>query len=197
MVFFANNPILKHFNHISIPETPEGFFILYPWFFPIYGFFIMCWLLLFFICCCIFSILFSFNTNIYFFKQVWKNYVCEVSAGGICTTPGRLTPKFYNQMSIAVNVSTALHHYGPFLVDLQDCSFVRNTFTDITGDYCPGLRLYSEWIFIGLTLVSSAVLLSLIIWMLYTRPRNGKEYIRRYADMPSRDSLELPKGMQK
>ncbi|KAL6335829.1 hypothetical protein AAG906_040545 [Vitis piasezkii] len=129
--------------------------------------------------------------------QEWNKYICEVSADGICTTPGRLTPKLYNQMSTAANVSTALYHHGTFLAGLQDCSFVRKTFTDIIKDYCPGLRRYSEWIYIGLTMVSSAVLLSLIIWISYTRPKRGKEYIRQYADMPSQDSLQLQKGMKK
>ncbi|KAJ9692825.1 hypothetical protein PVL29_011761 [Vitis rotundifolia] len=129
--------------------------------------------------------------------QEWNKHICEVSADGICTTPGRLTPKLYNQMSAAANVSSALYHHGPFLVDLQDCSFFRRTFTDIIKDHCPGLRRYSEWIYIGLTMVSSAVLLSSIIWISYTRPKRGKEYIRRYANMPSQDSLELQKGMKR
>ncbi|KAL6334720.1 hypothetical protein AAG906_021379 [Vitis piasezkii] len=116
--------------------------------------------------------------------QEWNKYICEVSADGICTTPGP-------------NVSTALYHHGPFLAGLQDCSIVRRTFTDIIKYYCPGLRRYSEWIYIGLTMVSSAVLLSLIIWISYTRPKRGKEYIRQYADMPSQDSLQLQKGMKK
>ena len=132
-----------------------------------------------------------------YFKQEWNKYICEVSADGICTTPGRLTPKLYNQMSTAANVSSALYHHGPFLVDLQDCSFVRRIFTDIIKDHCPGLRRYSEWICIGLTMVSSAVLLSSIIWISYTRLKRGKEYIRHYADMPSQDSLQLQKGMKK
>ncbi|RVW80986.1 hypothetical protein CK203_054684 [Vitis vinifera] len=129
-------------------------------------------------------------------KLEWNKYICEVSADGICTTPGRLTPKLYNQMSTAANVSSALYHHGPFLVDLQDCSFVQRIFTDIIKDHCPGLRRYSEWICIGLTMVSSAVLLSSIIWISYTRLKRGKEYIRQYADMPTQDSLELQKGMK-
>ncbi|PQQ05350.1 uncharacterized protein Pyn_29109 [Prunus yedoensis var. nudiflora] len=58
---------------------------------------------------------------------------CEVSSAGICTTPGRLTPNFYSQMEAAVNVSYGLYRYGPFLVDLQDCTFVRDAFTNVSN----------------------------------------------------------------
>lgn len=111
--------------------------------------------------------------------QVWKNYVCQVSASGICVTPGRLTPTFYNQMAAGVNVSYGLYHYGPFLVELQDCTFVRETITDIYRDYCPGLRRYSKWIYTGLVMVSTAVMLSLIFWVIYGRERRHRVYTKR------------------
>ncbi|PRQ56569.1 hypothetical protein RchiOBHm_Chr1g0337811 [Rosa chinensis] len=97
--------------------------------------------------------------------QVWKSYVCKVNTAGICITPGRLTPIFYDQMEAAVNVSYGLYTYGPFLVDLQDCTFVRDTVTDISNGNCPGLRKHSSWIYIGLVMVSAAVMLSLILEM--------------------------------
>uniref|UniRef100_A0A5B7A766 Transmembrane protein n=2 Tax=Davidia involucrata TaxID=16924 RepID=A0A5B7A766_DAVIN len=114
--------------------------------------------------------------------QVWQNYVCHVSRSGICTTTGRLTPAFYNQMAAAVNVSYGLSHYGPFLVDLEDCTFVRQTFSDISRDHCPGLRRYSEWIYVGLVLVSAAVMLSLVFWVIYGRERRHRVYTK--AHMP-------------
>ncbi|MED6157219.1 hypothetical protein PIB30_021416 [Stylosanthes scabra] len=112
--------------------------------------------------------------------KVWNNYTCEVSSSGICTTPGRMTPTIYGQMAAAVNISYALYHYGPFLVDLEDCEFVRETFTDISHKYCPGLRKYSQWIYSGLVLVSAAVMLSLIFWVIYARERRHRVYTKQF-----------------
>lgn len=114
------------------------------------------------------------------FKQVWKSYVCEVNSAGICTTPGRLTPIFYGQMEAAVNVSYGLYHYGPFLINLQDCTFVRDTFTDISNRNCPGLRKHSSWIYIGLVMVSAAVMSSLIFWVIYARERRHRVYTKQF-----------------
>ncbi|XP_028792413.1 uncharacterized protein LOC114748217 isoform X2 [Neltuma alba] len=110
--------------------------------------------------------------------EVWKNYTCQVSASGICNTPGRMTPTIYGQMAAAVNVSYGLYHYGPFLVDLEDCTVVRNTFSDISGRYCPGLRRYTQWIYLGLLIVSLAVMLSLIFWVIYARERRHRVYTK-------------------
>ncbi|GMN47420.1 hypothetical protein TIFTF001_016603 [Ficus carica] len=118
-------------------------------------------------------------------SQVWKNYVCEVSASGICATPGRLTPTIYGQMEAAVNVSYGLYRYGPFLVDLQDCTFVRETFTDISQSHCPDLRRHSQWIYIGLVMVSSAVMLSLIFWVIYARERRHRVYTKQFNARPA------------
>ncbi|XP_057514621.1 uncharacterized protein LOC130796310 [Actinidia eriantha] len=110
--------------------------------------------------------------------QVWKNYVCQVSTNNTCTTVGRLTPDMYKQMTNVVNVSYGLYHYGPFLADLLDCSFVRETFTGISKDHCPDLRLYSKWVYIGLAMVSVAVMLSLLFWVLYARERRHRKYTK-------------------
>lgn len=83
-------------------------------------------------------------------------------------------------MAAAVNVSYGLYRYGPFLVDLQDCTFVRQTFTDINRTYCPGLRRHSEWIYIGLVMVSAAVMLSLIFWVIYARERRHRVYTKQF-----------------
>ncbi|XP_021739168.1 uncharacterized protein LOC110705585 [Chenopodium quinoa] len=112
-------------------------------------------------------------------SQALGNYVCQVDPTGICTTTGRLTLAMYNQMIAAVNVSYGLHNYGPDLVALQDCSFVRETFTSIYTDHCPGLRRYSRWVYAGLVLVSFAVMLSLIFWVIYGRERKHRLYTKR------------------
>ncbi|KAG7023477.1 hypothetical protein SDJN02_14502, partial [Cucurbita argyrosperma subsp. argyrosperma] len=112
--------------------------------------------------------------------QVWKSYVCETSASDICTTPGRLTPTYYGQMASAVNVSFGLYKYGPYLVSLEDCSFVRQAFTDIHNGYCPDLRRYTEWIYVGLVTVSAAVMLSLIFWVIYARERRHRVYTKNH-----------------
>ncbi|XP_011020250.1 PREDICTED: uncharacterized protein LOC105122690 [Populus euphratica] len=119
--------------------------------------------------------------------QVWKNYTCQVSSG-ICTTPGRLTPSLYNQMGSAVNLSYGLNRYGPFLVNLEDCTFVRETFTQINNSYCPGLRRYTQWIYVGLVIVSAAVMLSLIFWVIYARERRHRVYTKQFVST----SLEGP-----
>ncbi|GAV60559.1 hypothetical protein CFOL_v3_04089 [Cephalotus follicularis] len=114
--------------------------------------------------------------------QVWSNYVCQVSADGICTTTGRLTPDFYNQMEAVVSLSNGLITYGPFLVELQDCTFVRETFSDINKFHCPALQRFSRLIYIGLVMVSTAVMLSLIFWVIYGRERRHRVYTKRLAE---------------
>ncbi|XP_047966767.1 uncharacterized protein LOC125211111 [Salvia hispanica] len=109
--------------------------------------------------------------------QVWKNYECQV-ANNKCTTVGRLMPSMYDQMSGAVNVSYGLYHYGPFLTDLVDCTFVRDTFATIHKDHCPDLRLYSKLVYIGLVKVSAAVMFSLVFWMVYARERRHRKYTK-------------------
>lgn len=111
--------------------------------------------------------------------QVLGNYVCQIDSTGICITTGRLTPAMYNQMAAAVNVSYGLHNYGPDLAALQDCSFVRDTFTSIYSNHCPGLQLYSRWVYGGLVMVSFSVMLSIIVWVIYGRERKHRLYTKR------------------
>ncbi|KAF3788119.1 hypothetical protein EJ110_NYTH21675 [Nymphaea thermarum] len=108
--------------------------------------------------------------------QVWRGYMCQVSSSGTCTTVGRVTPSIYSQMTAAVNVSYGLYQYGPFLVNLEDCTFVRDTFSTIGDTECPGLRKYSKWVYIGLVMVSAAVMFSLIFWVIYARERRHRKY---------------------
>ncbi|TKY54765.1 hypothetical protein E2542_SST19177 [Spatholobus suberectus] len=113
-------------------------------------------------------------------SQVWKNYTCQVSLSGQCTSQGRLTPAIYTKLAAAVNVTYGLFHYGPFFVDLVDCSFARKTFANISSNYCPSLRRYTEWVYLGSVVVSAAVMLSLILWIVYVRERRR----RLHTDSP-------------
>lgn len=115
--------------------------------------------------------------------QVWKGYVCQtaaVSGSEICTTVGRVTPSIYNQMTAAVNVSRGLFYYVPFLTQLEDCTFVRETFTGINKNNCPGLERNSKLVYIGLVMVSAAVMLSLIFWVIYARERRHRKYNKQF-----------------
>lgn len=119
--------------------------------------------------------------------QVWKNFTCQIVTPGTCSTQGRLTPKLYSQMAAAVNVSYGLYKYGPFLADLQGCDFVRSTFTDIERDHCPGLKRYTQWIYVGLVVVSASVMSSLVFWVIYARERRHRVYTKDYNAMHSED----------
>ncbi|KAL0545390.1 hypothetical protein IC582_015272 [Cucumis melo] len=123
--------------------------------------------------------------------QVWGNYVCQVSpTGDICITTGRLTPSLYSQMASGVNLSYALLNYSPTLVELQDCTFVRQTFDDIHRKFCPGLQQYSRWVYVGLATVSIAVMLSLILWIIYGRERHYRASGKGFTSKPTDEELE-------
>lgn len=116
-------------------------------------------------------------------SMVWKNYVCNaISVNGfeICKTVGRITPMIFDQMEAAISVGYALYHYGPFLVQLEDCTFVRETFSSIIQNNCPGLRKYSKWVYVGLALVSAGVMLSTIFWVIYARERRHRVYGKQH-----------------
>ncbi|CAM0145213.1 unnamed protein product [Urochloa decumbens] len=106
----------------------------------------------------------------------WKRFECQTAAGSpdVCATPGRVTPAAYGQMTAATSVSRGLYEYGPFLVQLQDCSFVRETFTAISDNNCPGLEMYSRHVYVGLVIISGAVMLSVVFWMVHTRQRRRR-----------------------
>ncbi|KAF5741754.1 hypothetical protein HS088_TW10G00760 [Tripterygium wilfordii] len=115
--------------------------------------------------------------------EEWKKYVCQVSAESICTTVGRLTPNAYNQMMSAVNTSSQINSFGPFLADLVDCTTVRNTFRDISKTYCPGLRQNSFRTYIGMVIVSTAMLFSQIFWLFYVRERRHRIRYKKTISM--------------
>ncbi|KDP33556.1 hypothetical protein JCGZ_07127 [Jatropha curcas] len=127
--------------------------------------------------------------------QVWGSYVCQVSATGICITTGRLTPDIYNQMTAAVSVCNGLGNYAPFLVELEDCTFVRETFGEIYRNHCPSLNQYSRWVYVGLVMVSTAVMLSVIFWVIYGRERRHRAYNKK-LQAESTQSLEEDKHSQ-
>ncbi|XVE92074.1 hypothetical protein REPUB_Repub01dG0066200 [Reevesia pubescens] len=105
-------------------------------------------------------------------SRVWQNYTCMISASGLCTTTGRITPDRFTQLVAAVNESYALEHYTPPLLCLQNCDFVRYTFQNITTNYCHPLQHYLKIVNAGLGLISVGVLLCLVLWILYAnRPR--------------------------
>ncbi|KAB1205660.1 hypothetical protein CJ030_MR7G017832 [Morella rubra] len=110
---------------------------------------------------------------------VWQNYTCEVSASGLCTTVGRVTPNIYTQLVAAVNESYALEHYTPPLLSLQDCNFVRETVVAITTSYCPPLSHYLKIVNAGLGMISVGVLLCLVLWILYAnRPQRVEAFAK-------------------
>lgn len=122
--------------------------------------------------------------------QVWRNYVCQVSSSGICTTMGRVTPSIYTQMTASANLSYSIYHYSPFLIQLEDCTFVRDTFSYISERDCPGLQRYSKWIYIGLVMVSAAVMLSLIFWVIYARERRHRKNTKRFIQRSSQEHYQ-------
>ncbi|VVB08983.1 unnamed protein product [Arabis nemorensis] len=115
--------------------------------------------------------------------QAWNSFVCQVSSNGTCATTGRLTPVLYGQMASCVTISTGLIRDAPFLVQLQDCSYAKQTFRDITSDHCPGLQRYGYWVYVGLAILSTAVMLSLMFWIIYGRERrHRKQALPEYAE---------------
>ncbi|KAI5677240.1 hypothetical protein M9H77_08190 [Catharanthus roseus] len=112
-------------------------------------------------------------------SMVWLNYTCTPSAFGFCSSVGRLTPDMYGQMVAAVNISYALQHYTPLLLNLQNCNFVRDTFKNITTSYCPPLEHDLRIVNAGLAMISVGVMLSLALWMLYAnRPQREEVFVK-------------------
>ncbi|KAJ1410076.1 putative UPF0481 protein [Sesbania bispinosa] len=101
----------------------------------------------------------------------YQSFMCNTSPSGLCITIGRLTPSLYTKVVVAANMSDTLHRHGPFLAHLVDCSFVAETFAQISKENCSSLRQYSNQVFIGLLLVSVAVMFSVILWVVFVRER--------------------------
>ncbi|XWS69297.1 hypothetical protein CRYUN_Cryun04dG0166800 [Craigia yunnanensis] len=110
---------------------------------------------------------------------VWQNYTCMVSASGLCTSTGRITPDRFTQLVAAVNESYALERYTPPLLCLQNCDFVRGTFQNITSHYCRPLEHYLKILNAGLGLISVGVLLCLVLWILHgNRPPREEVFVK-------------------
>ncbi|KAF3450928.1 hypothetical protein FNV43_RR07017 [Rhamnella rubrinervis] len=106
----------------------------------------------------------------------WRNYVCEVSETGRCTTVGRLRPNMYEELVGTLNVSYALYHYGPFLVDVEECLSVRDAVREIGEDHCPSLRRHTICIAMLLAMVSASLMVSVIFWLLHSRHNQKCSY---------------------
>ncbi|KAG6541360.1 hypothetical protein Mapa_017229 [Marchantia paleacea] len=117
----------------------------------------------------------------------WSSYVCVTNSSGICQTQGRLTNSTYRQLTTATDVGQSLFTDANFLVSVANCSFVRDTFTEIRDVYCHDLRKYCKWIWVGLILVSGGAMLSILLWMVYIR---RKRY--RYAPGKVRYAKDPP-----
>ncbi|XP_026402892.1 uncharacterized protein LOC113298379 [Papaver somniferum] len=113
---------------------------------------------------------------------VWQNYTCTVSALGLCTSAGRITPNMYTQLVAAVDVSYALDHYTPPLLSLQDCNFVRDTFRNVTVKYCSPLEGFLRMVNAGLVLISIGTMMCLIFWILYANhPRREEVFVKKLS----------------
>ncbi|XP_009774824.1 uncharacterized protein LOC107769844 [Nicotiana tabacum] len=112
-------------------------------------------------------------------SMVWQNFTCNVSAAAICTSVGRLTPDMYGQLVATVNISYALEHYAPPLLNLQNCDFVRDTFRNITVNHCPPLEHHLRVVNAGLAVISVGVMLSLALWIVYAnRPQREEVFAK-------------------
>jgi hypothetical protein len=115
--------------------------------------------------------------------EEWKRFECQRAAGQpgseTCATMGRVTPTAYSQMTAAASISQGLYRFGPFLMQLQDCSFVRETFTAISDNNCPGLERYSRHVYIGMLVISVAMMLSIVFWMVHTRQRRRRSMCKQ------------------
>ncbi|KAL6888792.1 hypothetical protein ACP4OV_009818 [Aristida adscensionis] len=108
--------------------------------------------------------------------QAWRGYVCgaavDAATGAeVCATAGRVTPSMYAELAGAANVSYGLHHYGPVLAGLADCSFLRETFRSIGDEQCPGLRAHSGQVYRGLLAAAAGVALAAALWVVHARER--------------------------
>ncbi|XP_027098328.1 uncharacterized protein [Coffea arabica] len=112
---------------------------------------------------------------------VWQDYTCTVSPDGLCSSVGRLTPDMYAQMVAALSISYALQHYTPPLLSLQNCNFVRDTFRNITLNYCPPLEHYLRVVNAGLAMISVGVMLSLALWILYANHPQREEVFAKFS----------------
>ncbi|KAL0915240.1 hypothetical protein M5K25_015642 [Dendrobium thyrsiflorum] len=115
--------------------------------------------------------------------KVWKGFICNaivISGKEICSTVGRITPSFYREMMEATSMSQNLYQFSPFLINVANCSFERESFSFIGTEYCPGLERHSKGMYCSLTVFSASMILSLIFWMVYVRERRHRWYSKQF-----------------
>ncbi|KAG0482256.1 hypothetical protein HPP92_010340 [Vanilla planifolia] len=118
-------------------------------------------------------------------STVWKRFVCNtkvVAGNEICSSVGRITPSMFNEMTGATNMSQGLYLYVPFLFKIADCTVARETLGSISSDYCPGVELHSKTIVLGLVVVSTTMMLSIIFWMILAKQRKHRRYSKKYTN---------------
>nr|AAD23664.1 hypothetical protein [Arabidopsis thaliana] len=96
-------------------------------------------------------------------------------------------PMYYNQSGPLLPLLC-----NPFNHDLTDRSCspgdldlnnATETFRDITNDHCPGLQRYGYWVYVGLAILATAVMLSLMFWIIYSRERrHRKEALPEFSE---------------
>ncbi|KAG2379738.1 uncharacterized protein HKW66_Vig0165170 [Vigna angularis] len=101
----------------------------------------------------------------------YQGFLCDTSPSGVCITVGRLTPSLYSKVMVATNLSDSLYRNGPIFAGLLNCSFVIATFDQINDHDCPSFKRNSHQIFVGLVVVSTAVMFSVILWVLFVKER--------------------------
>ncbi|KAI0502177.1 hypothetical protein KFK09_017124 [Dendrobium nobile] len=115
--------------------------------------------------------------------KVWKGFICNanvISGQEICSTVGRITPSIYREMTAATSTSQNLYQFTPFLINVANCSFERETFSLIGTDHCPGLERHSKGMYYSFTVFSASMILSLIFWMVYVRERRHRWYSKQF-----------------
>ncbi|KAF7026942.1 hypothetical protein CFC21_039026 [Triticum aestivum] len=105
----------------------------------------------------------------------WQDYTCNAPDADVCSGPSTVTPEIYSQLVTAANVSYALHHYAPPMLNFQDCKFVRDTFSSIASQYCPPLERDLSLVSAGLALLASGLVVGLLLMLFADRPRKREE----------------------
>lgn len=110
--------------------------------------------------------------NISSASQEWLPYVCSnTSTSQACRLGGKLTTQIYDQLNESLAVLNGLNDNIPFLLDLVNCQFVRQVFTEIRKQHCHPLREYLKWQYIGLALISGGFMFSILFWIVFNRRR--------------------------
>ncbi|KAF5195314.1 envelope glycoprotein B [Thalictrum thalictroides] len=109
---------------------------------------------------------------------VWQHYIC---IGTTCDTAWGIPSQTYLQLVGAVSVSSALYEYAPPLLSFQDCEFVKATFKTITSNYCSPLEHHTHLVSVDLCVISIAVLLCVIIWILFGNLQSEELFLKHHS----------------